>query len=54
MTQIYCATSFFGQGASPESIALDISELSVADARGLVNNIRREACERLGEEFKFI
>jgi hypothetical protein len=45
---------FFGQGVSPESIALEISGLSVADARGIVNNIRREACERLGEEFRLI
>jgi len=45
---------FFGNGASPEYIALEINELSVDDARGIVNNIRREACERLDEEFRLI
>ncbi len=42
----------YRHGASPESIALEINEHSVADARGIVSNIRREACERLGEEFR--
>lgn len=43
---------YFGHGATPEEIAKSINLLSIDDAKGIINNINMESCERLGEEFE--